>query len=116
MKQIDNDDFWYAVKKGEKVTLKFRPKNGAPNLITLVFDEDEEQDVSSGPNPKFEFTVTKPVNRNHRCRVECDFQGATSPPAVVEVTLKGSKDPDTFTVTIDSSLPDPLFTFKVRAA
>jgi hypothetical protein len=116
MKQIDNNDFRYTVKKGEDITLKFKPKNGAPNLITVVLDDNEEQDVSPGPNPKFEFTATKPVNKNHRCRVECDFQGAASPPAIVEVTLSGSEDSDTFKVSIDSSLPDPLFRFKVTAA
>lgn len=116
MKQIDGDDFRYTVKKGEGVTLKFKPKNGAPNLITVVLDEDPEKDVSTGPNPEFDFTATKPVNNNHRCRVECDFQDATSPPAVVEVTLKGDKDPDSFKVVIDAGLPDPLFRFKVRPA
>jgi hypothetical protein len=112
MKQIDNDDFRYSVKSGEKVTLQFNPKNGAPNLITVVLDEDADKDVGSGPNPAFEFTVTKPANKNHRCRVECDFEDAPAK-AVVEVTLKGSGDPGSFTVLIDSGLPDPLFRFKV---
>src|SRR2546423_5918987 len=101
MKQVDNDDFTYAVEKGEVVSLTFNPKNGAPNLITAVLDDNPEKDVSSGPKPEFEFTVTKPLNKNHRCRVECDFEDAPSN-AVVEVTLKGSKSSDSFTVSIDS--------------
>jgi hypothetical protein len=110
MKQ--KDEFQYTVIGGEEVTLTFNPKNGAPNLITAVLDEDLGRDVSAGPKPTFTFNVTKPVGETHRCRVECDFQDAPDE-AFIEVTLEGSKDTETFKSFITRGLPDPLYRFRV---
>lgn len=93
MKRIDS--FAYDVKRDESIVVEVTPVNFNENSFSVranLDGENWEAEPGSEDQPRFEFTVSKPVNDIHTAIFEFTFLDGSPDDAFYRVVIVGEND------------------------
>ena len=119
MKRIDS--FAYDVARNESIVVEVTPVNFNDSLFSVRVNRDGENwetEPGSEDQPRFEFTVTKPVNDIHTAIFEFTFIAGSPDDAFYDVSIEGENDegcPCGFKVRKTTANKEPAIEFFVVA-
>lgn len=93
MKRIDA--FRYEVRRNESIVVVVTPMNFNNTLFSVRANLDGQPwppEPDTKNKPRFEFTVSKPVNDIHTALFEFTFIAGSPPKALYDVVIRGEND------------------------
>lgn len=116
-----NDSFSYDVSRKESIVVEVTPKNFNDSMFSVVANRDGKTwkpEPNSKNAPRFEFTVTKPVDDIHTAIFEFTFIQGSPNNAFYDVVISGEDDegcPCGFKVRKTTANKEPAVEFFVAA-
>lgn len=118
MKKIDS--FGYDVRPNEPIVIEVTPENFNDSMFSVRANLDGEKLEATGSEnaPRYEFTISKPVNDIHTIIFEFTFIQGSPENALYQVAISGQDDegcPCGFTVRKTTGVKEPAVEFFVVA-